>query len=510
MIRSLAILILFTVSTVARAATADTIVPVNARIAEHENRLRYMPGMAFGNPATRQWMLPVSYSSISVGYSHEDGNRAVDPQAGKGHDIFSIGADSYMKYRSSTLWGSAAYTNGRMRDIRWNESSDIETVGPYLIADSIGGDMRCESYSFAGGYADHSDRWGWGVTLGYTAGLYYRNVDPRPRNTTNRLDITAGASLRIGSGPYRAGIALHYQKYKQTGSLEFVNEMSDNRIWHLTGLGTHYERFEGLGYSHYYNGNRFGVSADLFPQNRRGLSVVAGWSRMSIDHILTALNKLPLQTLTDNDLSAQGTWLAPGRHHDWSIGATLRYGRRSGTENIFGDPSAGIYPQIGKLDMYSRTRISVSGKGLWQWRPVPGTILAVEPQVEFNSDRQKYADPQRRLDIDRLIPSMRIFASRGFGPYWRAAAEVRAAFSVPIGSSVHLPWEKQSPAGLQMMEKERADILTKNHSTYGLQLSGSRAVTDRYALRISVSGDYSSYAQSVHSYGCTISAAFIF
>lgn len=506
----LAIIILFTASTVARAATADTIVPVNARIAEYESQMCDMTDMAFGNPATRQWMLTVSYSTISAGYSHGNASRAVDPQAGKGHDIFRIGADSYMKYRSSTLWGSAAYANGYLRDIRWNESSDIETVGPYLIADSIGGDMRCESYSFAGGYADHTGRWSWGASLGYSAGLFYRNVDPRPRNTTNRLDINTGAALRLGSGPYRAGIALHYQKYKQTGSLEFVNEMSDNRIWHLTGLGTHYERFEGLGSSHYYNGNRFGISVDLFPQSRRGLSVAAEWSRMGIEHILTTLNKLPLQTLTDNDLSAQGTWLAPGTHHDWSVGATLRYGRRTGSENIFGDPSAGIYPQIGELDMYSRTRISVSAKGLWQWHPAFGTILAVEPQVEFNSDHQQYAQPQRRLNIDRLIPALRIFASRGFGPDWRAAAEVRTAFSLPLGSSVYLPWESSTPASLQLLEKERADLLTKSHSAYGLILSASRAITYRYALQLSISADYSSYTQSVHSTDCEISATFIF
>ena len=497
-------------SVTAGATVTDSVASVNRRIAARESLMWQMPSMAYDNPATRQWMLPVSYSDITAAYSYAAANRAVDPQKGKGSGIFSIGASTYMKHRSSTLWGSAGYSNGFLRSVNWNESADLETVGPYVIADSVGGNMRAESYSFAGGYADHNDRWAWGAALGYKAGLYYRNVDPRPRNTTNRLDISAGVSVRIGSSDYSAGLSLNYQKYKQTGNLMFVNEMSDNRFWHLTGLGTHYERFESLGNAHYYNGNRIGITADLFPRTRRGLSVAAGWQRMKTDHILTGLNKLPLQTLTDNGLSAQGAWLAPGAVHDWSVSATLRYGRRTGAENIFGNPSSGVYPQIGSMDMYRRTRISVTGRGLWQWHPLQGALLAVEPAVTFSSDHQRYADPQRHIDNDRLIPSLRILASRGFGRLWRASAEMTAEVSVPLSTSVLLPWDPSVSAGLQTMELERADILTKSYTTCGLRLSASRAIADRYALQLALGGSYSAFARSVNEKALTASLSFIF
>lgn len=507
----LAITIALTVSVTANAAATDTVASVNIRIAARESLLWRIPSMTFDNPATRQWMLPVSYSDISASYSHESANRAVDPQEGKGSGLFGIRASSYMKYRSSTLWGSAAYTNGILRSVVWNESADKETVGPYVIADSVGGNMRAESYSFSGGYADHNERWAWGVALGYEAGLYYRNVDPRPRNTTNRLDISAGASMRLGASDYAAGLSLSYRKYKQTASLMFVNEMSNNRFWHLTGLGTHYERFESLGNAHYYTGNRFGVALDLFPRSRRGFAAAAGWRHMKLDHILTTLNKLPLQTLTDNDLSAQGSWLAPGAINDWAVSATFRYARRTGAENIFGNPSAGIYPHIGSIDMYHRTRLSLTASGLWQWHPSASMLLAVEPAVGFHSDHQKYADPQRHINIDRLIPSLRIFASRGFGSLWRASADLSAAFSMPLDSSVLLPWDSSVSAGLQTMERDRADILTKSHSAYSLRLTGSRAIAGgRYALRLSIAGTYRGYVQSIHSTAFSSSLSFIF
>lgn len=497
-------------SVAAGAAVTDSVASVNRRIAARESLMWQMPSMAYSNPATRQWMLSVSYSDITAAVRHDDADCAVNPQKGKGSGIFSIGASTFMKYRSSTLWGSAGYTNGILRSVNWNESADLETVGPYVIADSVGGDMRAESYCFAGGYADHNERWAWGAALGYKAGLYYRNVDPRPRNTTNRLDISAGISLRLGSSAYSAGLSLNYQKYKQTGNLMFVNEMSNNRFWHLTGLGTHYERFESLGNAHYYNGNRIGIAADLFPRTRRGLSVAAGWQRMQTDHILTGLNKLPLQTLTDNDLSAQGAWLAPGSVHDWSVSATLRYGRRTGAENIFGNPSSGVYPQIGSMDMYWRTRIYVTGRCLWQWHPSQGAFLAVEPAVAFMSDRQRYAEQQRHIDIDRLIPSLRILASRGFGRRWRVSAEMTAVVSLPLSSSVLLPWDPSVPAGLQTMERDRADILTKSLTTCGLRLTGSRAIAKRYALQLAIGGSYSTFTQSVSAKAVSASLSFIF
>lgn len=188
-----------------------------------------MNPMSATNPAVKQWVLPYSYTSISGRRHYNHQSRAIDLQRGRGDDYWAFEASTYMKHKSSTLWGNASYRNGRQRGVVWNESSDADIIYPYFTADSVGGNLNIEQYAFAGGYADHKGRWSWGATLSYIAGLYYRNVDPRPRNTTNRLDISAGAGMRIGSTKYVAAIMIDYRKYKQSADIEFVNELKIGR-----------------------------------------------------------------------------------------------------------------------------------------------------------------------------------------------------------------------------------------------------------------------------------------
>ncbi|MDE6199835.1 MAG: hypothetical protein K2G06_08350 [Muribaculaceae bacterium] len=506
------ILMALAVAVPASGLEADTaaVVTVAQRIARHSDMMRTMAREAYDNPAVRQWEQPYDYSAISADYDYSGGNRAVDVQRGKGSAAWGFTADSYIKHKSSTLWGSASYRNGRRRGVCWNESSDADMIYPYFTADSIGGDMRMETYSFAGGYADHNDRWAWGASASYDAGLYYRNVDPRPRNTTGRLDIAAGGAVRIGNSDYHAGISAGYRKYKQSCDIEFVNELSDNRIWHLTGLGTHYERFAGLGYSHYYNGHRWGATANLFPSSRRGAVASVEVTSFRFDHILTALNKLPLQSATDNRLSASAGWLAPGRVHDFAATVSLTHGKRIGSENIFGDPAASIYPQLGSLSLYRHIVTEAGVNLLWQWRPERSALLSVNPRVEWNRSDESYADPHRRLLLSSVAPAITVKGARTIGGAWHAAVSVDVACTLPVDNICELPYNGSIPAGMQSTDIRRYDILSRSHTLAGVRADISRAVSDRYALGFSVSYFRSSYTQGVHADCVDASLSFIF
>ncbi|MBD5229829.1 MAG: hypothetical protein HDS69_07330 [Bacteroidales bacterium] len=481
------------------ADTATATVPAIQRVAMHGDMMRSMPALSFDNPALKQWEQSYSYTSLTVDAVSDRANRAVDTQRGKGETAWSVGAESQMKYKSSTLWGSAAYRNGRKLGINWNESSDADIIYPYFTADSIGGDMRMETYSFAGGYADHTDRWGWGVTAAYTAGLYYRNIDPRPRNTTSRLDIAAGGSMRIGASAYLTGVTVNYRKYKQSCDIEFVNELSDNRIWHLTGLGTHYERFAGNGYNHYYNGQRFGAGINLFPESRRGAVASVGFSSFSFDHILTALNKLPLQSATDNQLTAQAGWLAPGRVHDIAAVLTVTCGKRKGTENLFGDPSGNVYPQIGALDLYAHSYLSATVNALWQWRPAASALLSVNPRIAFDRSDESYLDPRRKLLLTSLTPALTVMGGMLLGRDWHASASLDFACALPVDNVCDLPYQSGIPAGMQAADRDRYDILSKSHTLAGVSAELTRAISDNYALSISLSYARHSYTAGIHS-----------
>jgi len=514
MTRQVISIVTLAVSATAFASVADTTgiasLEINSRIAAHSGMMWRMASQSFANPAIRQWMLPESYSSLAASYCFRRESEIVDIQRGNGSGFWGVEADSYIKYKTSTLWGTAAYRNGRQRGLNWNESSDADLVYPYFIADSIGGDMHAEIYSFSGGYAGHTDRWAWGAMLAYNAGLHYRNIDPRPRNTTGRLDISVGGAVRVAASDYRAGVSVSYRKYKQSCDIEFVNEMSDNRVWHLTGLGTHYERFAGNGYTHYYNGNRWGISLDLFPQTCRGAVVSLEYASFSFDHILTSLNRLPLQSVADRQMVAMAGWLAPGDVHDWAVIISLRHGKRTGMENIFGDPASGIYPQIGSLDMYTHTLDDVAVNLLYQWRMPGGTLLSAAPSAAYSRSREVYADPRRHLQLGSVTSSVSLQATHGFSRLWRGRLSACYAYSATLGCSSDLPFDCHNPVGMQAVDIRRYEVLSKNHSLLEINADVSRAVSSKYALMLSASYSRGSYSCGINADMADVAISFIF
>lgn len=516
MSRYIALFLAFAMSVAAAsAAVADTaslaaVAPVNRRIARHQDAMWRITPQSFANPALKQWMLPVSYSSLSGRYADTSGSQPVDSRLGSGEHYFGIEARSYIKHRSSTLWGTAAYHNGVRESVVWNESSDAPIIYPYFTADSISGDLKGETYSFSGGYADHTDRWSWGVTLSYNAGQYYRNVDPRPRNVTGRLDIAAGAAYRIGASSYQLGASLNFRKYKQSCDIEFVNELADTRIWHLTGLGTHYQRFAGSGYSHYYNGHRWGGSLDLYPSSRRGAVASAAFSRFEFDHILTSLNKLPLASASENRLELSAGWLAPGKHHDWAAVVRATISKRTGTENIFGDASANVYPKIGSLTMYTHSLAGIVASGLWQWRPDAVTDLSLRPEVSFCRSRQSYADSHRHTLIASLSPSVSLALHHGFGRMWRAGLSASFSYTAVVDSDIVFPLSASDPQGMQSLEIRRFDILSRPSHNFSVGASLSRAVSGKYALQLSARFGRTAYAHNITSRNLDIALSFIF
>lgn len=502
------------VSVTAMGSVADTVAVASPAVIErvmlHADMLPSLTPRSFDNPAVMQWRQRYSYSVIAALADYDDASQAIDIQRGKGSSYWGFAADSYIKYGSSTLWGNAGYSNGRQRDVRWNESSDASLIYPYFTADSIGGDLNAETYRFAGGYADHNDRYGWGVAASYDAGLYYRNIDPRPRNTTSRLDIAAGASVRIGRSDYQAALTVNYRKYKQSCDIEFVNELSDNSIWHLTGLGTHYERFAGNGYSHYYNGHRWGAGADLFPSEGHGFLMSVRYSSFSFDHILTSLNKLPLQSAVDNSISATVGWLGKGEYRDRGATLSLEHGKRTGTENIFGDAAGNVYPLIGALDLYMHTHTCVRADFLWQWHAAGDRFLAVRPSAQWSRSRERYADPLRELLLSALTPAVTLRGASVMGRRWVGEVTVEMAYAIPLENSRNLPYDANIPAGMQAIDHHRFEMLSKPHASARVGVTATRSVNDRYALSISTSYLRGNFTSGVHTDCVNAALSFIF
>ena len=142
------------------------------------------------------------------------------------------------------VWGDAGYLRGAKRNVVWNASSDYDLVFPYVVADSIGGDLTSEEYTFGGGYGHRSGRYTWALEAGARALHEYRDSDPRIRNVAIDIDAGAGASVRMGN--YRLGLSAALRVYKQSDSqIQYAHSAGEKGVYHLSGLGSHYAGFEG-------------------------------------------------------------------------------------------------------------------------------------------------------------------------------------------------------------------------------------------------------------------------
>jgi hypothetical protein len=472
--------------------------------------MRHIFAQSYDNPAVKQWMLPVSYSELEISYEHDKQSQATNPQLGDGSNVAAFDADAYIKHGSSTLWGKAYYHNGKQYDLQSNETSDAALIYPYFTTDEIGGDMNLERYYFAGGFADSNERWAWGGTLSYLAGLYYRNVDPRPRNVTGTLDASLGAAYRV-TKDYFAGVSLNFRKYKQSNDIEFVSEMGSSIIYHATGLGTHYSRFAGTGDAAYYNGYRYGATANLYPASGNGFIASLGVSRFTFDKVLTDLNRLPLCSVWHNALTLQAGYAHSTDNHTTAIAFNYDVYRRHGRENIFGDAATSIYPQIGYLEMYADNHYTLSLSGLYEYHDNEQRLISVAPKVGYSHDRQVYVDPRRDMLLNDVNASVAVKGAISPARHWLLSAEVGYELTAPLSSSALIISDPaESERSLISATEQTFLFASHNQSDISANVSVTRSISQRYALQLAIDYTRSQYTDKVHGDYLKTSIKFIF
>ncbi len=432
----------------------DDVSSLLSTVAEERHGLWHMAELSYANPAINQWRLPSGYTEVSGSFSQRRDRNNPDPREGTGDRRLTIGAVTYTRHRSSTLWGDASYSNGKTLSVRWNETGDPDLLYPYLLADSIGGDLNREEYRFHGGYAAHSDRCAWGVEMSYRATLEYRSVDPRPRNVIGVLDITTGGMIHLW-GQYFGGVELAWRKYKQDNEVTFKSEMGVDKIFHLTGLGHHYNRFAGTGLSTYYTGNRYLVGLNLYPADSRGLFAALHLSRFTFTNILSDLNKLPMASVRHDQLDAQAGWLSPD--HNTALSAEIALYRRHGSENQFGDAASSVYPVIGSNEMFADNAFTISATGRWGMRFGPVSRFHIELQPGWTHRTIAYVEPYTYKEISRFT--------------------LRGALSGILLVARH--W---------MLDADVALTTSRSSTLLDTRLSVTRAIGRRYAA--SISGGY--------------------
>ncbi len=438
----------------------------------------------FSNPALKQRQFPRSESTVGIKYLYEKNDARPIAAEGSGYSAWQGYADTYLKLPEATVWGNARYTNYRRREVLYNETLHPQLIYPYLSADTIGGSLYGECYQFGGGYASSHDHWAWGISADYTAEMCYRDIDPRPQGISGNLNIKAGGAYSVKY--YYVGISGEYRHYTQSLDIDFKSESGKEKIYQLTGLGSHYKRFAGTSDNSYYKGNQWKVSADIYPHNGNGLSASLSYSQGRIIKSLNDINNLPLARIGISDFGLSCAWIK----NCWGVGLTAIYNRRTGYENMFGLPDGDNYPLITTMEMYHQRNVMASITSIWQkgscFTPF---YMNASLSADYSDNTEKYENESRHRSIKMYGINASLFLSKAFNTDWRISAVTDCRLSIPASSSLVLTGRIDSDKAEQrFIESERHyyDMLGCRQYQWSMNIKLNRRIYQKINASVAI------------------------
>ena len=357
-----------------------------------------------------------SYSSAAASFDlREEGGGALAPEEGDALRQGRFDAGSFLRLDGgSAVDGGVSYRRSEKRNVVLNETADYELLQPYVLIDTLGGDMQHEQYAFRGAWMRRSGNLLYSAGGSYKAVHEYRCADPRPRNISS--DLKAGFSL----GTLLPGASLlfyaGYRKYSQTQNVTFVSNVGANTtLFHSTGLGSDYYRFRSTGIfaATRYAGHGFEaglVGIGLSGRLQAGLS----YSILGVTRHLSNQNEAPLSLLLTSDLRS---FVSYRISESAALEADMEYERRSGEENVIDCAASGIYDDILSLPIYSRDRLNVSLGAVCRAKTGDAALWYLAPSLGWLLSSENYLHPASNMDCSILSGRLSGGLSKIKGPY---------------------------------------------------------------------------------------------
>lgn len=378
------------------------------RISNQYNEERIQMKNYYYNPANMSDYSDFSISEFNVNYQ-SDKLKTYLRQMGSGDNGISVKTNSYKKLKSNNVvWGNARYSNITRKDLRYNENLDFERIAPYVTLDSVGGDINLENYHFAGGFAKKMKRLSFGLSGSYDAQMAYRSRDPRLRNTTSDLLLSAGINYKVYRN-YQVGIFGEFNKYTQNSALSFVNAVSYPIVYQSIGFG----------YTNYYFNNSFKTQFEEFgykiggqisSKNGRDFYIIGTLS--SSNNVKSVYPQNSNRYYDTSDLESKISQIEAAKFINLNnnrIGLIISYNSTIRTGEEYGYTSNSDNTEvIFKRKAYKKEHYTTSIKGLYQHSQEKYTVTAI-PFLSYQevTDRriypfsgQKYDSYTLGLDLD--------------------------------------------------------------------------------------------------------------
>lgn len=456
-----------------------------------------------GNPALQVTRIGANHTEVllTTGYARAD--KPLLFQLGDGHQTISFEALSRMHLADSTVvWGEASYMTGKKLDVTWNSTADYELLYPYVMGDTLGGNLSCERYAFSGGWARQYRQWSIGAQVCFRALHEYRTTDPRPRSIVT--DLTAVAGLSRNVGPYVVALNVGGRFYKQTNDVAFYREAGAIPEYQFVGLGMDYKRFSGSNTSAYYKATGLVLGFDLTPHEAHKPSLSARYDYTPFKRILPKLNSMPISNLYLYRCQAQVVWPFTA---SWQAEASVHYERRVGDEYIAGSSSGTEYRIVSQLTMFhaDNTLYSLCIK---RAATLAAGRLQVRLSAGYHDFRASYHYPYRSVSLDKLQPSIEAWWKRAFHGRRQLALSLYAEGYIDLSHSMTMPYATMDEANTRFVD---ATFERLKASYYGAGLSGryDMPLTRRYGMFMAAS--LSGLAGTpLHSFGASASVGITF
>jgi len=374
------------------------------------------------NPAMNARRFNFSITDVYVYHNNSDRQQnGYIPWQGDGNIATGGGVESYLKVNKKlTAWGGASFCASHQWHVAWNSATDYLRVAPYVLADSVGGNLSAQQYKFSGGVGYNIGNWIVGAEADYRAEIVYRRRDPRVKDIVSDLRINLGASVSIGN--WITGFSGGITVYHQDIDVDFYNPINDIRTYCMTGLGSVYPRFSGGNTSNSaYEGTGYFGSIQLSQKSYRGLKFSISGGKEGLTQRMRDYNNLDLSKSETYTLSSTILYAMP---EIITFSADGGWIRRIGTENLFGTAVGNSYPKISSRQNYFadlaygtfKLPIELSFDKKWKFNIVPGFTGAYL--------RQFVREPHRLLENSYLSPSL------SAGTSWRISGACRLSMSV--------------------------------------------------------------------------------
>lgn len=265
-----------------------------------ENSFEYNPAATFSVPVN-------NFSRIGASYKNSTADNGLYlVQEGNGASALKLHSESFQVDSKYRFFGKASFLSDQKNNVAWRDVEDYEILSPYLLADSIGGTYKRESYFLSGGATIRYRKMEFGIRASYQGGVSFRQVDPRPRNTVSVICINPG--LTYTTGNWNFGWFGEYQRYRQNVDIQVEKEGRKIYFYLMQGFGIYNRQFSGLddAFSRIYKGNLYSTGFHVnYGDNIQSTGALVSISQNNIQVVETS-NRIPYRII-HNKIEAQLT-----------------------------------------------------------------------------------------------------------------------------------------------------------------------------------------------------------